>query len=114
MTEDTTIGPGKRYAFPDLDRRLDADHRNTSTNWKDMVFRYGATGEEIPYRVYSINNHQDRCRHLAFTIPRLSIEHCFALASFVLQLRSELSHVYFVTTPDYDLPGCADKKCIPS
>jgi hypothetical protein len=102
MTEDTTIGPGKRYAFPDLDRRLDADHRNTSTNWKDMVFRYGATGEEIPYRVYSINNHQDRCKHLAFTIPRLSIEHCRALAGFVPQLRTELSQVYLVTTYDDD------------
>src|SRR6202040_2475093 len=105
MTQDPNIGPGKRYGFPALDRRLDADHRNTSRNWKDMVLRYGATGEEIPYRVYSINNHQDRCRYLAFTIPRLSIEHCRALASFVPQLRAELSQVYLVTTYDRDPAG---------
>jgi hypothetical protein len=106
MTQDTNIGPGKRYAFPDLDKRLDADHRDASTNWKDMVLRYPATAEEITYRVYSINSHRDSCRHLAFTIPRLSIDHCRALASFVPQLRTELSKVYIVTTYDHDPPGC--------
>jgi hypothetical protein len=106
MTQDTNIGPGKRYAFPDLDKRLDADHQHGSANWKDMVLKYSATGEEIPYRMYSINNHRDRCRHLAITIPRLSIEHCRAFASFVPQLRTELNKVYIVTPYDHDPTGC--------
>jgi hypothetical protein len=105
MTQDTTIGPGKRYAFPELDMRLDVDHRNGSANWKDMVIRNSAAGEEIPYRVYSINNHWDGCRHIAFTIPRLSLEYCRALASFVTQLRTELSLVHLTTTYDRDPDG---------
>jgi hypothetical protein len=94
MTQDVTSGPGKRYAFPDLDMRVDVDHRNGSANWRDMVIRDGNTGEEIPYRVYSIHNFWDGCRHLAFTILRLSVENCRALASFVPQLRAELSQVH--------------------
>jgi hypothetical protein len=105
MTQDTTIGPGKRYAFPDLDMRLDVDHQHGSANWKDMVLKYSATGEEIPYRVYSINNHWDGCRHLAFTIPSLSIEHCHAFANFAMGLREELSKVYLTTTYDRDPSG---------
>jgi hypothetical protein len=105
MTQDTTIGPGKRYAFPDLDMRLNADHPNASANWKDMVLRYSATGAEVPYRVYSINNHWDCCRHLAFTIPRLSVEHCHALVSFVPQLKDELGQVEIITGFDRDPQG---------
>jgi hypothetical protein len=52
MTQDTNIGPGKRYAFPDLDKRLDADHRDASTNWKDMVLRYPATADGAGYYGY--------------------------------------------------------------
>jgi hypothetical protein len=109
MTQDTTIGPGKRYAFPDLDMRLDVDHQHGSANWKDMVLKYSATGEEIPYRVYSINNHRDGYRHLAFTIPRLSIEHCRAFAGFVPQLRTEISQVEVVIPAD---PGPSGGKRI--
>jgi hypothetical protein len=44
------MSSGKRYAFADLDMRLEADHRNTLINWKDMVLRYSGTGQEILYR----------------------------------------------------------------
>lgn len=102
MAQDTTMGSSTRWAFPDLDMRLDADHRNTSINWKDMVLRYSETGEEVPYRVYSINNHCYGYRDLAFTIPCFSIEQCRAFASFVPQLRTELSHVEVVVPSDHD------------
>jgi hypothetical protein len=85
--------------------RLEADHRYTSINWKDMVLRYSDSGEELQYRAYSINNHLLGYRHLVFTIPRFSIEHCRAFASFTPQLRAELDQAVVVIPSDYNASG---------
>ena len=106
MTHDTDIGPGKRYAFPDLDMRLDVDfHGAISKTFKDMVLTFSATGDKIPYRVYSLNNHRDGCKHLAFTIPGLSLEHCRAFASFIAQYTKELNEIEIMTAYDGDPNG---------
>jgi hypothetical protein len=69
-----------------------------------MVLRY-STGEEIPYRVYSISNHWDGCRHIEFTIINFSVEHCRALANIVPQLRRELSQVHIMAPYGRDPNG---------
>jgi len=93
MTQDTAVGQARRYAFLDLDMRLEADHCNLSFHWKDMVLRCTDNGEQAPFRMYSINDHLHGCRYLGFTIPRLSVEHCRAFIDFMPQFQTELSEV---------------------
>jgi hypothetical protein len=94
MTDDAMIGPGKRYAFPDLDMRLDVDFSGfISTSFRDMVIKNTVTAEEVPFRAYSINNHREGCKHLGFTIQHLSVPHCIDLGGSLQQIRETLSKV---------------------
>ena len=100
------IGPGKRYAFPDLDMRLDVDFGGSvSKNFDDMQIKNVCTGEEVPFMAYSINNHRDGCKHLGFTIQHLSVRHCIDLGNSLQQIRETLGKVEIRTPYDGDPNG---------